>query len=199
MTNWIPIALGLATAFLATDCVKTLAQSDAPRATPPGTADSAPPTTAPVAATANATTAPAVADANDDPPPKPAVTPPRAQRGPDAMPANLRASMNQMLDILFDLKNEAPYPDEMTTTITDIARFERDVAYCKLHPPSLARFDEDKRADEAISYQATMSDLMGTLVTLEDAVRAHKYSRIKATLAKIDSIEEQGHEEFVNP
>jgi hypothetical protein len=108
--------------------------------------------------------------------------------------------MNQMLDILFDLKNEAADPAEADQTLNDIAKFERDVAYCKLHtPPGVNQLAAGERRVELASYQVIMSNLMRTLLDLEDAVRDRKPDQIKKLLKQIDQIEEQGHAEFVPP
>jgi len=202
--RWLAAGLVVWTA----GCAGPRAAPSSPAATMPATA----PATALVVATAPVVSG--GAGAHDSPPiaaiggdsadpaapPVPLVPQPRAQRGPDFTPANLRASMNQMLDILFDLKNEAADPAEADQTLNDIAKFERDVAYCKLHtPPGVNQLAAGERRVELASYQVIMSNLMRTLLDLEDAVRDRKPDQIKKLLKQIDQIEEQRHAEFVPP
>lgn len=129
-------------------------------------------------------------------PPSPA----RAGRENGALPNNLRAAMNDMLDVVFNLKNEAADPADIDLTMKDLATFERDVAICKLHmPPSIGRLTGDDKADEINSYRVMMSNLIRTSLDLEDAVTNKNTDQIKKLLARIDEIESQGHQEFVPP
>jgi hypothetical protein len=162
-------------------------------------------TTQPSPTTRNAAGGNAAPTAVDDtpsagPPPQPRVPQQRAQRGPDVAPNNLRAAMNQMLDIVFDLKNEATDPIKVDQTLKDLAAFERDVAVCKMHmPPSISGLPDQDKAGEIESYRLMMSDLTRTSLDLEDAVHDRKPDEVKKLLKQIDEIELNGHQEFVPP
>jgi hypothetical protein len=124
----------------------------------------------------------------------------RAGHAGDAAPTNLRAAMNELLDVIFNLKGEAIDPAYASQTLKDLAFFERDVAICKLHyPPSLNRLSGADKADEADSYRSMMSDLLRTGLDMEEAVADGKAEDIKRLLKRVDEIEADGHAEFVPP
>jgi len=130
----------------------------------------------------------------------PAAPPARAGHETNAPPANLRAAMNDMLDVVYNLKNEFADPGNMDLTLRDLATFQRDVAVCKLHaPPAIGRLSGEERADELNSYRIMMSNLMRTSLDLEDAVTEKNVEQAKKLIAQIEEIENDGHQEFVPP
>jgi hypothetical protein len=132
--------------------------------------------------------------------PNPPTTPQRGGHNYDAAPTSLQNAMNQMLDLDFDVKKDYADPANMNQTLREIAFFERDVAYCKLHlAPSVNKLDGDDKVTETDSYRVMMSSMMRTLLDLEDAVHDKKFDDAKKLLATIDEIEEQGHAEFIPP
>jgi hypothetical protein len=115
-------------------------------------------------------------------------------------PTSLQNAMNQMLDLDFAVKKEYADPGNIDQTLRDIALFERDVAYCKLHlAPSVNKLQGEDKITETDSYRVMMSSMMRTLLDLEDAVHDKKMDDAKKLLATIDEIEEQGHAEFIPP
>jgi hypothetical protein len=124
----------------------------------------------------------------------------RAGHAGDAAPASLRAAMNELLDVIFNLKGEAADPASASQTLKDLAFFERDVAICKLHfPPGLNRLSGADKADAADSYRSMMSGLLRVGLDMEEAVADGKTDDIKRLLKRVDEIEADGHAEFVPP
>jgi len=139
-------------------------------------------------------------DAEDNAPASQTAPPVRPGRGPTQPPTGLAAAMNQMLDLLADLKKESADPASMNQTLRDLAEFERDVAICKLYtPPSVNRLSGDEKASAIDDYRIMMSDMMRAALDMEDAVSDRKPDQIKKLLKRIDDTEEQGHVEFIPP
>ena len=137
----------------------------------------------------------------EGPPGQPPATRPMrgqgGQRGGGA-PASLGAAMRDMGQMYKALKADAADPAKIDESLHNVQTMERDVAIAKLNPPPTVRnATGDDKVKKTEDFRTDMSDLMKTLLSLEDAIAAKNADDINKGLDAIKAAMDKGHGEFI--
>jgi hypothetical protein len=132
------------------------------------------------------TTAPSTRPAGGARPPRPG--------GAGGM--NLEASMKSMGQALKQLNAQVNDKAQNASSLTLVMQMETATVSAKSQPPRLPRASEEDRAKKQADFRLSMMNLLRQELDLEDQLLANDNTKAAATLATMEDVMKQGHEEF---